>query len=89
LEEHGAKTKSAYEARINELEQRVTELIASNSLHDGKIAKLTEDNEKLSIENAEYRNKQRTAPGRGEAANNREIRRIPFWRVVGQCSTDD
>jgi regulator of replication initiation timing len=83
LEEHGAKTKSAYEARINELEQRVTELIASNSLHDGKIAKLTEDNEKLSIENAEYRNKQRTAPGRGEAANNREIRRIPFWRVVG------
>ena len=82
LEEHGPKTKSAYAARIAELEQSVTGLKAVNSLQSADIATLTEENKILSEENDDYRNKQRTAPGRGEVAENREIRRIPFWRVA-------
>ena len=82
LKEHGATTKSAYTARIAALEQNVTDLKAVNSLQSSDIAKLIEENKELSKENADYREKQRTAPGRGEVADNREIRRIPFWRVA-------
>ena len=84
LEEYGPKTRSAYAARIAELEQNVTDLKAVSSLQSADIAARTEENKKLSEENAGYRNKQRTAPGRGEVADNREIRRIPFWRVAAQ-----
>lgn len=82
LAEYGPKTRSAYSARIAELEQSVTDLKAVNSMQGSDIAKLTEDNKKLSEANADYRNKQRTAPGREEVADKREIRRIPFWRVA-------
>lgn len=83
LKEHGPKTRSAYAAKIAELEQNLTDLKAVNSLQSADIAALTEENKKLSEENDVYRNKQRTAQGRGEVADNREIRRIPFWRVAG------
>lgn len=82
LEEHGAKTKSAYEARIRELEQRVTGLTAANSVQAADIDKLTKDNEALSAENAEYRKKQQTASARESGAEKRENAKIPFWRVA-------
>ena len=66
LKEHGPKTRSAYAAKIAELEQNLTDLKAVNSLQSADIAALTEENKKLSEENDVYRNKQRTAPGRGE-----------------------
>lgn len=82
LKEHGPKTRSAYSARIAELEQNVTDLKSANSLQSSDIVKLADENQKLSQENADYRNRQKTASGRGEAADNREARRIPFWRVA-------
>ena len=82
LEEHGPKTRSAYAARIAELEQNVTGLKAVNSLQSSDIAALTEENQKLSGENAGYRNTQQTAPGRKGRAEKRENDRAPFWRVA-------
>lgn len=82
LEEHGPKTRSAYSARIAELEQSVTDLKAVNSIQSADIAKLTEEKETLSTENAEFRQKLKTALGREGKAEKRENDRIPFWRVA-------
>lgn len=83
LDEHGAKTKTAYEARIAALEKNISELKAANSIQTADIAKLTEEKESLAKENAGYRKTQQTAAAREENAEKREIRRIPFWRVAG------
>lgn len=82
LNEHGANTKSAYAARIAELEQNVTDLTAVNSIQSTKSAKLSEEKDILSAENAELRQKLQTLPGREEKAEKREVSRIPFWRVA-------
>lgn len=82
LKEYGPATKSAYTARIAELEQNVTDLKAVNSLQSADIAKLTNDKEELSAENAEFRQKLKTAPGREVKAEKRENDKIPFWRVA-------
>lgn len=82
LEEHGPRTKSAYAARIAELEQNVTDLKAVNSLQSADIANLTDEKKKLSEENDCYRGKQQTAPGRKGRAEKRENDRAPFWRVA-------
>lgn len=82
LQKRGEYTKSAFFARITALEQNVTDLKAVNSLQSADIAKITEENEKLLAENAEYRNKLKTAPGREVKAEKRELDKIPFWRVA-------
>lgn len=82
LEEYGPKTRSAYSVRIAELEQNVAALKAANSIHITDIAKLTERNGELLLENSEHRKKLQTAPGREEKAERREIEKIPFWRVA-------
>jgi uncharacterized membrane protein/regulator of replication initiation timing len=82
LKEHGEHTKTAYSVRIAELEQDVANLKAVNSLQSADIAKLTEENEKLLVENADQRNKLKTLPAREENAESREEKRVPFWRVA-------
>lgn len=82
LEEYGPKTKSAYVARIAELEQNVAALTAANSIQSTKSAKLSEERDSLSTENVELRQKLQTLPGREEKAEKREVSRIPFWRVA-------
>jgi uncharacterized membrane protein len=83
LQEHGEHTTLAYSARIVALEQEITVLTGANSLHIATIAKLTEENEKLSMENADLRQKLQTVPGREGKADTSTIRRAPFWRVAG------
>ena len=83
LEEHGAKTKSAFSVRIAELEQDVTDLKAIISLQSADIDRLTDEERSLSDENAAYRKKQQTAPARQGNAEKRENDRAPFWRVAG------
>jgi uncharacterized membrane protein len=82
LKEHGPKTRSAYAARIAELEQNVTDLRAVNSMQSSDIDRLTAENKKLSDENTDYRNMQQTAPGRKGRAEKRENDRAPFWRIA-------
>jgi len=82
LKEHGEHTKSAYSARIVELEKNVTDLKAVNSLQSSDIAKLTEENETLRAENAEHRQKLKTLPAREGNTESRENKRMPFWRVA-------
>lgn len=82
LEEHGQKTNLAYSARIAALEQDNTTLTGANSLHVAEIAKLTEENDKLLKDNAEFRQKLQTVPAREGSAESRETKRIPFWRVA-------
>lgn len=55
---------------------------AVNSLQSVDIAKLTEEKEELSTENAEFRQKLKTAPGREVKAEKRENDKVPFWRVA-------
>lgn len=82
LEEHGAKTKSAYAARIADLERDVTALKAANSIQSDDIDKLTKENEVLIEENTAYKKKQQTASAREKGAEKRDIEKIPFWRVA-------
>jgi regulator of replication initiation timing len=83
LGEHGQKTDLAYSTRIVALEQEITVLTGANSLHIATTAKLTEENEKLSTENADLRQKLQTVPGREGKMETSTIRRVPFWRVAG------
>jgi regulator of replication initiation timing len=83
LQENGQKTNLAYSTRIVALEQEITVLTGANSLHITTIAKLTEENEKLLMENADLRQKLQTVPGREGKADTSTIRRAPFWRVAG------
>lgn len=83
LEKFTSSTQSTHAARIVELEQNAIALKAVNSIQAADIAKLTTENEKLFAENADFRQKQRTVPGREEKAEKREISKIPFWRVAG------
>ena len=78
LKEHGPKTRSAYAARIAELEQNIADLKAVNSLQSAEIATLTEEKTRLADENAEYRKKQQTAPARKGGAEKRENDKAPF-----------
>ena len=82
LQEHGEHTKSAYSARIAELEQNVTDLKAVNSLQGADLTKLTEENAKLLAADAEHRKKLQTLPAREGNVESREEKRIPFWRVA-------
>ena len=82
LEQHGPKTKSAYHAKIAELEEKITEIKALNSAQRSDITKLSEDNKKLLTENTEHRRKQKTAAARERKAEKREIAKVPFWLVA-------
>jgi uncharacterized membrane protein len=82
LKEHGDHTKSAYSARIVELEQNAINLKAVNSLQNADMAKITEEKDKILAELIECRRKLQTAPGREGKAEKRENDRIPFWRVA-------
>lgn len=83
LNQHGANTKSAYAARIAELEQNVSDLKAVNSIQSAGIDVLTKEKAALSAENVTFQRKQQTALSREGKAEASNIRRIPFWRVVG------
>ena len=83
LEEHGAKTKSAFSARIAELEQNVTELKAVNSIQSADMATLTAKNKAIVDENTAFRQKLQTVPGREGRAEKRELDKVPFWCVAG------
>jgi uncharacterized membrane protein/regulator of replication initiation timing len=83
LKEHGEHSKSAYSARIAELEQNVADLKAVNSLQNADMTKITEEKEKVLAENTELRRKLQTAPGREGKAEKRENEKIPFWCVAG------
>ena len=82
LEERGSKNNAACYARIAELEQSITELKGVNSLQRSDIAKLSEDNEKLSAENTEHRKNWQTVAAREAKAEKREIAKVPFWLVA-------
>lgn len=81
LEEHGAKTRSAYAARIADLERDVTALKATNSILSADIDNLTQERKALLEENAGYKKKLQTASAREKGAEKRDIEKIPFWRV--------
>lgn len=83
VKEHGQKTDIAYSARIAALKRDLDALTDTNSLYVDKIDELTETNEKLLKENAEFQRKEQTAPGREKKTETSNIRRIPFWRVAG------
>ena len=82
LQEYGPKTKSAYSARIAELEQKIIDLKAVNSLLSADIAKILQEKETLLTEKESLQRKQQTTPGRESRTAKRENAKIPFWRVA-------
>ena len=80
--EYSKETLPSYASRISSLEKSLTNLQGTISVQQEKINKLTEENQILSAEKAEYKKKERTLSGREKSIESRENVKLPFRRIA-------